>query len=359
MSTNVLLIDDSGGPNILDTIRCLSYEQSVNIFVVSPERKAYFNTIPYCRYVSKYHYLKTTEPKDQIQEINSLEQKWNIGIILPVKHSNYKFITEYKDLFNGSVFPPIPSKKAFNTVTNKLLLSEYLEKNSFPFPQSRILSETNIDQFTFPLLLKPKFDSNGIRIIECKSKQEYEQYINRKDFKIDDYIIQEKLLGEDIDISFLAKDGEIIAYTIQKGLTRESYSFATAIEFVKNQQLLDQTKALVKKLNWSGIAHLDFIYQKESDSYILVDFNPRMWSTLIGSTHAGVNFPIAMLKAGLKKEYKFSGYSNIQFFLAKQAIALHKKELIKGRLSSLRNSPWKDIIKDPLPELLKGISNIL
>ena len=84
-----------------------------------------------------------------------------------------------------------------------------------------------------------------------------------------------------------------------------------------------------------------------------------MWSTLMGSMHAGVNFPIAMVKTGLKKEYKFSGYSNIKFFLAKQAIVQHKKELIKGRLSSLKNSPWRDIIKDPLPELLKGITNIL
>ena len=193
MSTNVLLIDDYGGPNILDTIRCLSYEQSVNIFVVSPERKAYFNTIPYCRYVSKYYYLSATEPKDQIEEINYLKKKWNIDIILPVKHSNYKFITEYKELFNGSAFPPIPDDKTFKIVTNKLLLAEYLEKNSFPFPKSRILSETNIDQFTFPILLKPKFDSNGIRIIECKSKQEYDQYINQKDFKAEEYIIQEKL----------------------------------------------------------------------------------------------------------------------------------------------------------------------
>lgn len=48
---NILLVDDKGGPYILDTIRCLSTEKEMNIFVVSPEQKPYFNTISYSKYV--------------------------------------------------------------------------------------------------------------------------------------------------------------------------------------------------------------------------------------------------------------------------------------------------------------------
>lgn len=73
MNTNVLLIDDFGGPYLLDTIRCLSYKQAVNIFLVSPKKKAYFNTIPYSRYVSKYQYLKSSNPQEIIQQISSLD----------------------------------------------------------------------------------------------------------------------------------------------------------------------------------------------------------------------------------------------------------------------------------------------
>jgi predicted ATP-grasp superfamily ATP-dependent carboligase len=351
MNANILLIDDYGGPYLLDTIRCLSYEQAVNIFVVSPERKPYFNTIPYSRYVSKYHYLKSTEPKDLIQEIISLEKQWNIDIILPVKYSNYKFITEHKALFNDSVFPPLPSKNAFKTVTDKLLLSKFLEKNSFPTPKTRILSGTNADQFKFPLLLKPRLDCIGNRIIECKSKKEYKQCINKKDFNTDGYVIQEKLNGEDIDISFLAENGNIIAYTIQKGLVREAYSFATGIKFLKDQKLLEQARAIVKKLNWDGIAHLDFIYQKETNSYFLIDFNPRMWSTMIGSLYAGVNFPSLMISRAHNKEVKFEGYQKTKFYLAKPALQ-------SKSLSTLKTSSWSYILKDPLPEIAKIIDHI-
>ncbi|WP_282126449.1 ATP-grasp domain-containing protein [Marinifilum flexuosum] len=276
MTTNVLLIDDYGGPNLLDTIRCLSYEQAVNIFVVSPERKTYFNTIPYSKYVSKYQYLKSSDPQKIIQEISALEREWDINLILPVKYSNYQFITKYRALFNGSVFPSMPTQSTFATVTNKLFLAEFLVNNSFPSPKTKEISADNIQQFNFPLLLKPRTDYEENRIMECKSREEYEEKISNLDFKADQYVIQEKLNGEDIDISFIAENGEILAYTIQKGLVREAFSFATGIEFLENQKLLDETKAIVKKLKWSGIADLDFIYRKETDSYLLIDFNPRV-----------------------------------------------------------------------------------
>ncbi|MCY1635640.1 ATP-grasp domain-containing protein [Marinifilum sp. D737] len=351
MTTNVLLIDDYGGPYLLDTIRCLSYEQAVNIFVVSPEKKTYFNTIPYSRYVTKYQYLKSSDPKEIIQEISALEKKWDINMILPVKFSNYQFITKYRRLFNGSVFPPMPTQSTFATVTNKFFLAEFLVNNSFPSPKTKEISGDNIQQFNFPLLLKPRTDFEENRIMECKSREEYEEKISNIDFKADDYVIQEKLNGEDIDISLLAENGEILAYTIQKGLVREAYSFATGIEFLEDQKLLDATKAIVKQLNWSGIAHLDFIYRKETDSYLLIDFNPRMWSTLIGSLYAGVNFPGLMISRAHHKEISFEGYQKTKFYLAKAALQ-------SKSFSVLKTSSWQYIVKDPLPEIAKGIARI-
>lgn len=348
MTTNVLLIDDYGGPYLLDTIRCLSYKQAVNIFVVSPEKKTYFNTIPYSRYVSKYQYLKSSDPKEIIQEISALEKKWDIDMILPVKYSNYQFITKHRALFNGSVFPPMPTQSTFATVTNKLFLAEFLVNNSFPSPKTKEISADNIQQFNFPLLLKPRTDYEENRIMECKSREEYERNISKKGFKADEYVIQEKLNGEDIDISLLAENGEIIAYTIQKGLVREAYSFAIGIEFLEDPKLLDETKAIVKQLNWSGIAHLDFIYLNETDSYLLIDFNPRMWSTLIGSLYAGVNFPGLMISRANHKEISFEGYQKTKFYLAKPALQ-------SKSFSVLKTSSWQYIVKDPLPEIAKVI----
>ncbi|NOU60059.1 ATP-grasp domain-containing protein [Marinifilum caeruleilacunae] len=245
----------------------------------------------------------------------------------------------------------MPEKNSFDRVSNKLLLADYLEKHSFPSPKTKSISRHNIELFDFPLLLKPKLDGNGKRIIECQSREEYEAYISKKDFITDDYLIQEKLNGEDIDISFIADNGEILAYTIQKGLVRETYSFATGIEFLEDQKLLDETRAIVKKLNWSGIAHLDFIYLKEKDSYFLIDFNPRMWSTLIGSLYAGVNFPLLLLQLGQNKPIQFKGYQKTHFYLAKSALQARS-------LNKLKTSTWRYIIKDPLPEITKGIARI-
>jgi predicted ATP-grasp superfamily ATP-dependent carboligase len=44
------------------------------------------------------------------------------------------------------------------------------------------------------------------------------------------------------------------------------------------------------KLNWHGVAHIDFVACKEGD-FKLIEVNPRLWGALALSTFAGVDFP--------------------------------------------------------------------
>ncbi|BAX80599.1 ATP-grasp domain-containing protein [Labilibaculum antarcticum] len=357
---NVLLIDDKGSPYLLDTIRCLCNDKGMNIFVVSFERKPYFNTIPYSKHVNKYIYLTAIDEKDKVNKIIEFVKEWKIDTILPIKHRGYQLFSKYREEFNGSPLPPIPNRNDFETISDKWLLAQWLEKHSFASPKSYPVAIANIKKLNLPFLLKPRWDFKDNRIKLLHDINEAMEYIENTDFVSENFIFQEHIQGDDIDISLLAKDGEIIAYTIQQGLVREAFSFATGIEFVADAQLLAQTKAIIHDLNWSGIAHLDFIHQKESNSYYLIDFNPRMWSTLIGSLYAGVNFPLLMLKTAKNEKIEYKGYIETSFYLAKPALLHFRKELIhKRKLTSLKNSSWNYIIKDPLPEIMKGFGKVI
>lgn len=348
---NILLVDDKGGPYILDTIRCLSYKQDVNIYVVSPERKEYFNTIPYSRYVKKYEYLNFKSKKEEIEKINVKIREWKIDVVLPVKQSNYTFFASLNGEFDRSLLPPQSTKETLEIVSDKWLLFNWLKEHSFPTPKSYLVSEETLQSIIFPILLKPKLDTNGNKVKMIKSADTYLETTKENNFNKEDFILQENIYGEDIDISLLAKNGIIKAYTIQKGLVREALSFATGIEFIDNNELLKQTEAIIKKLNWNGIAHLDFVHDPKSNSYHLIDFNPRLWSTLIGSLYAGVNFPILMVKLAQNQTIDFIGYRKTQFYLAQQALQ-------QGKLKSIKNSSWKYVLNDPLPEIVKAYKKL-
>lgn len=353
---NILLVDDKGGPYILDTIRCLSTEKEMNIFVVSPEQKPYFNTISYSKYVKKYAYITVNNDLEKVNKIKALTKEWQIDTILPIKQSNYKFFVEYKNELNGLLFPPIPTQESFEMVSDKWLLSQWMDKHSFPSPQSHQATIANLEKLSFPVLLKPCSDTRGIQVKSIRNKEEALAKLDSPDFESKDFIFQEYIRGEDIDISLLAENGNIRAYTIQKGLIREALSFATGIEFIDNDPLLKQTEAIIREMKWNGVAHLDFIYHKESDTYQLLDFNPRIWSTMIGSRYVGVNFPVLMVQIAQNKEVKYNGYKKTNYFLTQQALLNFRTELFKNRkLTSLKNSSWNYVLRDPLPEILKGL----
>ncbi len=357
---NVLLIDDKGGPNLLDTIRCLRDKQQVNIFVLSPDKKAYFNTIPYSRYVKKHLCISPEKEEERVNAIASAISNWYIDAILPVKQETYLFFSKHKSRFGTCLLPPIAEWDILKIVSDKWLLSQWLDKNSFPSPKTYPATLANINLLDLPYLIKPRLDTNGYQVKLFNDNQELIKTIENPDFNSEDFVMQENIDGEDIDISLLAENGNIIAYTIQKGLVREAFSFASGIEFVDDKKLLKQTETIVSKLNWSGIAHLDFIYHKKSDSYHLLDFNPRMWSTLIGSLYAGVNFPMLLLKTAKNEKIEYKGYSKTDFYLAKPALHRFRKELLgKRKLTSLKNSSLNYVIKDPLPEIAKSFEKVI
>ena len=107
-------------------------------------------------------------------------------------------------------------------------------------------------------------------------------------------IIQKYVRGEDWGLNVLCRDGEIVAHTTQRNLVHEGNVFGTPIglTITPNEELLKTVAGLLKELNWNGVANLDFRRVESSNSFLLVDFNPRFWGSLIASTLAGVNFPL-------------------------------------------------------------------
>ena len=283
---------------------------------------------------------------------------WKINAIVPVKYTTYQFLCKYRKNITESLLPPLPNESLLQIVSNKLSLAEWLSRNSFASPKTYPVTIENIHKLEYPLLLKPKMDVSELQINVHEKKADLLKEIESDEFKPEKYILQELIVGDDIDISILAEDGEIIAYTIQKGLIRGDFSFSASIEFINNNRLFKITQEIIKQMNWSGIAHLDFIYNESTDMYYLLDFNARIWSTVLGSVHAGINFPVLLLKRILQQNFPLPSYQNIKFYLAKPALQNIKQDLLHAKLPNFKNTALQDIGKDPLPEIMKGFKQI-
>jgi predicted ATP-grasp superfamily ATP-dependent carboligase len=110
----------------------------------------------------------------------------------------------------------------------------------------------------------------------------------------------------------------------------------------------------VAHLRWSGVAHLDFKKEKKSGKLFLIDFNPRFWGTLLGSTRAGVNFPLLACYSGMGFSFPVPAYDEIDYYELERnkmvSFVFRKRE---GKKVRLRHSSLYFALIDPGAVILK------
>jgi len=75
----------------------------------------------------------------------------------------------------------------------------------------------------------------------------------------------------------------IRTYTIEGGVTVYS-----KISF--NEQIKKMGENLLSKLNWSGLAMVEFLFDKRVNDYKIIEVNPRLWGSIFLSEFANTKF---------------------------------------------------------------------
>jgi D-aspartate ligase len=203
---------------------------------------------------------------------------------------------------------PVPSVVSFDTAYDKWQLACLLEQSDLPHPETRLCTAdrsfmATIGAMRFPVLLKPRRGGNGVGITRFRTPEELLAHLRDHPSACLNTIVQNEIAGRDVDCSVLCENGKVLAHTIQRGLTEPSDCFrpSGAVEFVEHDGVLRLVTQLMSVLNWSGVAHIDLRENLQSGQVDVIEVNPRFWGSVLGSLHAGVNFPqlIALTALGL------------------------------------------------------------
>jgi predicted ATP-grasp superfamily ATP-dependent carboligase len=175
-------------------------------------------------------------------------------------------------------------------------------------------------------------------------------------------VLQEFIEGYDIDCSLLCNDGKFKAYTIQKGILfgNQKYAPAIGLQFLINDRLLEVVKQLMESLKWSGVAHIDLRYDKETSDYKVIEINGRFWSSLDASAAAGVNFPyLYSLKEDELLKSKIL-YKEIQYLNLKGLLktVVKKPQLIFMYKYLKNNTALPLLISDPMPSVIMLLNKL-
>lgn len=353
---NILLVEEGSSIITLRVIRCLGITKQYKIHILSFSGKQ-IPSFKFSRYISSYFAHEPCDDEKTLSLILQVAGSVRADILMPVMEKQTKIISRNSHKFKGiCLVPPLPDHRTHELVINKFLLGKWLFESGFtqiePFNNTQ-LKEQEIywEKITYPLLVKPFWGSSGEGIIRIEDHSHLKKLMDATPVS-SEFLIQPFIPGTDIDLSALVVNGRIIVYTIQHpARENRKFKFSKKVEFIFDASLLSLCERIFEKLNYSGIAHLDFRHNPADNSYSLVDFNARYWSTLTGSAIAGVNFPHLACLIAQNKKFDPPDYARLHFLASENLlyIVFNSVRLNRNSLAFSINNELYYGIRDPLP----------
>ncbi|MDO5980420.1 ATP-grasp domain-containing protein [Flavivirga spongiicola] len=356
-----VLIPDGESHLLRLVINCLAINNDIQIYVMTNKK---ISEMRFSRYVYKYIYVSKKHDEFQwINSINDIVKKYNIDLVVPIFEAGIQKMIENKKFLDcPKKICLLPSYESLTIAGDKGLLYKHLKKLKLPCTKSIIVQAGDSlpvlpSDFSFPMLVKPvKGFGGGMGINKFASEKELVAYFERSNFQYD-HIVQSYIKGYDICCNVLCNQGSILAYTIQKDsfLKNGEFSPQISIDFVEEDELITTSKQLIKSLNWSGIANIDFRFNESDNSFKVLEINPRFWVNTEASVLAGVNFPNLLCLASLNRKVEIQKARLISCLnlkgLARQ-ISINPMFAFRVKYI-INNTPFKFAVKDPLPMIYK------
>jgi carbamoylphosphate synthase large subunit len=312
---------------------CKDYE--LHVITLPSEKRLLRLTYVQC------HAIDTYDDIDKwLDTIASIVKEYRIDLVIAGDEDATELLIDHQDSLSSiTTLPALPTKHSFDVARNKLKLFELMLENELSQPNAFIYrgdgNLAGLEHLDFPVLVKLQTGHSGSGIRKFASAVELEEYLLNHGSD-EEVLCQEYIAGRDICISVLCKDGDITAYTIQQCLIHnpKPYAPCLSVEFLENDEVLQQASRLMAVLGWQGVAHIDMRIDESTGQVYVIEINARFWGSLLASLVAGVNFARLYCQQNLELPAEFRGYRHIQFVRIRPLL-----KCIVGKLRPL--SPWR------------------
>lgn len=191
----------------------------------------------------------------------------------------------------------LPPPAAVNRVVSKVGLLEFASEIGYPIPKTVIHrradpTENIVDVLSFPMVAKISSGSSYDRV----------RYLNRVDDLMsfvssvhsdDPIIVQEYVDGVGYGLFALFDRGKPLLYHAHERVWEYPPTGGPSVlsRIVHDRRLEELGLELLERLEWNGLAMVEFRKAHSDGRYRLMEINPRLWGSLALSIAAGADFP--------------------------------------------------------------------
>ncbi len=304
-----VFVTDGDQRATLAVVRALG-KAGIEATVGSTRRNTLAGSSRYCTH--RVCYPSPLEDSRGFQEFLARElRRTKYELFLPMTDVCTLLAAEIRDQVEPFAALPIPPTVQVRNAQDKGYVLGLAQKIGIGCPQTTILNdgreiESVASTMRYPVFIKPKFSrfrTNGHWVIGPVSyahdSEDLIQKYRSAHARIPFPLIQERVTGEGRGVFLLVWDGELKAALCHRRL-REKPPWGGVSVYREtiplDEQLVDQSFALLKALSWKGVAMVEFKVDSECGLPKLMEINGRFWGSLQLAIDAGMNFPLMLYR---------------------------------------------------------------
>jgi protein-tyrosine-phosphatase/predicted ATP-grasp superfamily ATP-dependent carboligase len=233
-----------------------------------------------------------------------------------------------------------PPPAAIERVLNKTLTLGTAEQCGIRVPFTRRVAglsqlEAVSAQLRFPLVAKPeKKGASAFRIFYFNTLPDLSAAFNQQDWG--EVLLQEYCPGVGVGIELLMHNGECLARFQHRRLKEAPITGGVAVYAISEEpegDLLRSSIALLRALDWEGVAMVEYRVDLETQTAVLMEVNGRFWGSVSLPIKAGMDFPyyywqvlqgeqplVAPYKIGMRWRWSPGYLDRIQSALYRKAV---------------------------------------
>ena len=253
----------------------------------------------FSRFISGCLQTDAYDPESRLEAVRRALESSRAGVVMPLTEDTVELARgAAREAWCSARTTPLPPREALSRMTDKSAMAEHLAEHGLPAPPTwdawnlgRALDQAR--DRDFPLLAKPCSGQGGLGIREIRDRAGLENFLAWQESTGAAYILQKKASGPTVDINVLFDRGRLLAACAQQTLNHawDGLDYARSVRLFRDASLESLAQDLLGPSQWSGVAHIDLVWQRGEARPWILEVNGRYWATLFGSVLAGINFP--------------------------------------------------------------------
>lgn len=290
-----------------------------------------------------------------IDALTRLVRERGIAVIVPVDVAAEYCAARLKPLLPDIGFFPSAEAETLKLLDDKWTFYEFLTAQGLPVPRTwKIRSVDEGRNLPFPLVIKPLTGPGGRGVSVVRDSAQLEARLSGGGVDGPAPVLaQEYVEGEDVDISFLADRGRLVAWAVQTLDPGHVY------HYIEDERVVAIARRIAEATVYTGLAHVDMRYEGTSRGSIkVIECNPHFEACLQCTYGLDVDF-IGLglaLAAGEPVESAVRGPIGTS-----AGLSWTVRSFFSGRfaVSSGTRGYLSQKLCDPLPEIFNGMRKLL